>query len=147
MDCDVLVRGNVCRLFEGLDETKALLCVKHDQNPFPTSKMDAQVQQPYARKNWSSVMLFNCDHPSNKKLTVGMVNKVPGRDLHRFCWLEDDEIGFLPGEWNWLVGEEPEPPDPKIVHYTLGYPGLAPQFAKQPYSEEWFHYLENKWAA
>jgi hypothetical protein len=52
-------------------------------------------------------MLFNCDHPSNKKLTVEMINTLPGRDLHRFCWLEDDEIGELDPGWNWLVGEQP----------------------------------------
>lgn len=147
MDCDVLVRGNACRMFEGLDESKALYCVKHSYAPVLGVKMDNQAQQSYPRKNWSSVMIFNCDHASNKKLTVEMINTVPGRDLHRFCWLDDDEIGELPGEWNWLVGEQPQPEEPKIVHYTLGYPGLGPQFRDQPFADEWFCCLEQRWAA
>jgi len=145
MDCDILVRSNVLRLFENLDESKALYCVKHDYRPLLGDKMDGQAQQMYARKNWSSVMVFNCDHPSNKKLTVELINRVPGRDLHRFCWLEDDEIGELEPRWNWLVGEQENPGDPAIVHYTLGYPGLGAQFHDLPYAGEWFAFL-HRWA-
>jgi hypothetical protein len=75
-------------VFEGLDGSKAVYCVKHDHVPDYIEKMDGQVQSRYARKNWSSFMIFNCDHPSNKQLTPEMVNTLPGRDLHRFCWLQ-----------------------------------------------------------
>jgi hypothetical protein len=33
-------------------------------------------------------MVFNCDHPANRALTLDLINTVPGRDLHRFCWLD-----------------------------------------------------------
>ena len=58
------------------------------------------------RKNWSSVVLWNCAHPSNEKISVDKVNN-PNHDgafFHRFSWLRDDEIGKLPCDWNWLVG-------------------------------------------
>lgn len=146
MDCDVMVRGNLARLFETFDSRYAVYCVKHDNYaPAEGVKMDGQEQTAYPRKNWSSVMAFNCDHPSNKKLTVNYVNMRTGRDLHRFCWLQNDEIGELPKEWNWLVGEQPEPENPMIVHYTCGGPWFN-AFADAPRADEWRGYLQ-RWAS
>ena len=51
-----------------------------------------------------------------------MINTLPGRDLHRFCWLEDEEIGELEPRWNWLVNVQPMPPMPAVAHFTLGGP-------------------------
>ena len=129
VDCDVMFRVDPVELFDNfLDDSKALMCVKHAHVPKEdeTVKMGGLAQTSYPRKNWSSVMFFNCDHPSNKKLTVHMINTLPGRDLHRFCWLEDDEIGELPVECNYLVGvtKTDKPIDPKIVHWTLGTPEI-----------------------
>lgn len=146
-DCDVLARGNLARLFDyNSDHSKyAVMCVKHDYQPQSLVKMDLQRQSTYARKNWSSVMMFNCDHPSNRKLTLELINSVPGRDLHRFCWLEDHEIGELGPEWNWIPGHSDKTIDPKIVHYTEGGPWLE-AFKSAPYADEWRGYL-NRWAA
>ena len=69
--------------------------------------------------------MFNCDHPANQRLSLQDVNERPGRDLHRFYWLHDDEIGELPPEWNWLVGVQPMPAEPKLAHYTLGTPDIV----------------------
>lgn len=126
VDCDMLARQNVARIFDLADPEKAVMCVQHEHNPTETVKMDNQVQTRYSRKNWSSVMLFNCDHPSNQKLTLEMINTLPGRDLHRFCWLEDHEIGALPPQWNYLVGHTvlPEGVEPAIVHFTDGIPSM-----------------------
>jgi hypothetical protein len=82
MDCDVLVRRNLDALFKLCDPSKAIMVVKHDHQPTEHWKMDGQFQTRYHRKNWSSVCLFNCDHPANKALTVDLVNSAPGRDLH-----------------------------------------------------------------
>src|SRR5690606_15654639 len=100
MDCDMLVRTDLNRLFGMADPRYAVMCVKHHHEPPEGVKMDGQMQTLYARKNWSSVMLFNCDHPTNEALTVELINTVPGRDLHRFCWLKDEEIGGLDMSWN-----------------------------------------------
>lgn len=143
MDCDVLVRTDLLELKAMLDDSKALYCVKHDHRPMGNIKMDGQEQTAYPRKNWSSVMAFNVDHPANDALTVELVNSVPGRDLHRFCWLDDSEIGELPPEWNYLVGHT-EGVEPKIVHFTDGGPWF-PAFRDVAYADEWFAELE-RWA-
>lgn len=135
-DCDVLFRTNVGELFEGLDPSKAVYCVQHKHEPTETEKMDHQVQMRYARKNWSSVVAFNVEHPSNAALTVDMVNELPGRDLHRFCWLADSDIGALDPAWNHLVGVNPPMNDAKIVHFTLGCPNM-PGYWECEFADEW----------
>ena len=117
------------------------MCVKHDHRPSFNVKMDGQEQTSYPRKNWSSVMAFNVDHPANDALTADLVNALPGRDLHRFCWLADDEIGALPPEWNHLVGHSDDVRDPKIVHFTDGGPWFE-AFRNVPYADEWFAVLD-----
>lgn len=143
VDCDTLAMQNVARIFDLVQPDKAVMCVKHEHNPTETVKMDGQVQTRYSRKNWSSVMLFNCDHPSNRKLTLEMINSLPGRDLHRFCWLEDHEIGELPPQWNYLVGhtELPEGVDPAIVHFTDGIPSMD-GYENVEYAGEYFRSRE-----
>jgi hypothetical protein len=148
-DCDMLYRANVVRAFEMAEEFrnrgKAVVCVKHDHRPVDDVKMDGQAQTNYARKNWSSFMLFNCDHPANKRLTVELVNTLPGRDLHRFCWLEDDEIGELGPEWNYLVGHTDPNVEPKVVHFTDGIPSVA-GYEDSEYADDWNREL-NRWAS
>lgn len=142
-DCDMLFRANPNVLFDEIADPKyAVMCVKHHHEPASLTKMDNQAQTRYARKNWSSVMLFNCDHEANKQLTPELVNQLPGRDLHRFCWLEDDEIGELGPEWNYLVGHTklPEGVEPKIVHHTNGVP-FMPGYEETEYADEWWREL------
>lgn len=147
-DCDVLVRDSVNDLFHMAKnhKDKALLCVHHDHRPTEMEKKDAQPQAHerdprfpgvYSRKNHSSVMMLNRAHLANKRLTIELLNTVPGRDLHRFCWLEDSDIGVLDQRWNHLVGVEgAQSPNPAIVHFTNGGPWL-PQYAGVEYAEEW----------
>lgn len=142
MDSDMLVRTDLSRLFDMCEAQKdkyAMWCVKHDHVPENSTKMDNQAQTRYPRKNWSSVMVFNCDHEANKALTLDMVNSVPGRELHRFCWLgkDDDLIGELDVSYNWLVGHSPEGVEPRIVHYTDGVPSM-PGYENSPYADEWW---------
>jgi hypothetical protein len=123
-DCDVLFLGDVAELFALADPRFAVMVVKHGELPTAGFKMDGQVQVPYPRKNWSSVVLFNCDHPANLALTLEVINTMPGRWLHAFRWLADELIGELPPAWNWLVNVNPYPDAPKLAHYTLGGPWL-----------------------
>lgn len=123
-DADVVFVRDVAELFDLADPEKAVMVVKHQNGHEAGVKMDGQQQTLYARKNWSSVMLFNCDHSANKRLTLSDVNSRPGRDLHAFYWLHDSEIGEVPREWNWLVGLQPKPENLGIAHYTLGTPEL-----------------------
>lgn len=145
MDADMLVRTDLLKLFSQADPTKAVMVVKHNHQPTEKVKMDGQEQTRYARKNWSSVILWNVDHPANKALTTELVNSVPGRDLHRFCWLEDDLIGELHPKWNWLVGHSDPEIDPAIVHFTDGIPTME-GYEDCEFADEWRAALE-RWAA
>lgn len=135
-DCDVMARRSLARLFDLADPRYAVMCVKHHHEPPEGVKMDGQAQTRYARKNWSSVALFNCDHPANAGLTVELINTVPGRDLHAFCWLKDEEIGELPPVWNYLVGHTETKEDPALVHFTDGVP-FMPGYEHVAYADEW----------
>lgn len=129
-DCDIICYEDVAKLFALADPKFAVLVVKHQQPAVEAgvTKMDGQQQTNYHRKNWSSVVLWNCAHPSNAALTHEVLNTWPGRDLHAFKWLKDEEIGELPGGWNHLVDVQPPyhpertPTGPKIAHLTLGGP-------------------------
>lgn len=135
-DGDVMFRGNVARLFEQLDPSKAVYCVQHKHDAQPGIKMDGQVQTAYARKNWTSVIAFNCDHPANKALTLDVLNNTPGRDLHRLFWLADCDIGELDQVWNYLVGHSDPDLSATIAHFTSGVPDM-PGYEDQKYADEW----------
>lgn len=136
MDGDMLVRDNLARVFEGLDSSKAVYCVQHRHEPEPGTKMDGQAQTRYARKNWSSFVIFNCDHVANSALTLDVINNTPGRDLHRLFWLADCDIGELGPEWNWLAGVSGPIPEPKVVHFTEGTPDMI-GYEGSAYADEW----------
>lgn len=124
MDCDMILTTDIKELFNQADDRYAVMCVQHDYKVKEGTKMDGQKQTVYPRKNWSSVMLFNCEHPSNQQLTMDLVNnpEINGAYLHRFSWLNDDEIGELSHTWNYLVGVYDDIDNPKLIHYTEGGP-------------------------
>lgn len=142
MDSDTYLRTDIKELFATYNDPKyALYCIKHHYMPTETMKMDGQLQQSYSRKNWSSVVLWNCSHPSNKNLTVDDVNTKSGRWLHNFKWLEDQEIGSMSEEWNWLDGHTDQDISPYLVHFTTGGPWFPKWVGKREddvkYAEEW----------
>jgi len=141
-DSDFLFRADVEELLKEISFKHAVSVVKHKHSPTDALKMDGQLQTVYARKNWSSFMVINNEHPSNRWLTPQNVNAVPGRDLHRFCWLKDDEIGELGPEWNWLEGHSSMDINPKAVHYTRGTPDM-PGYENAPYADEWRQILRS----
>lgn len=146
VDGDVLARADIGRVFDDLDPSKAVYCVRHAHAPAENTKMDGQLQTRYARKNWSSFLIWNVDHPANAALTIDLVNSAPGRDLHALCWLEDDElIGALGPEWNYLVGHTDPSVVPRLVHFTDGVPNM-PGYENVPYADEWRAELA-RWAA
>lgn len=148
LDCDMLVRTNLVRLFERVEADSkdiAVWCVKHKHEPKEIVKMDGMTQMRYARKNWSSFCLFNCDHPRNKTgLTLKRLNTATGRDLHRFCWLDDDQIGELGPEWNYLVEETNTKVKPNVLHFTKGGPWME-GYEQVDYADQWNEALR-EWA-
>jgi len=143
-DCDFLWIDDITKLFELRDERFAVMCVQHDYRPTKNLKMDNKNQYHYPRKNWSSMVLWNCGHIENKKLTTELVNKATGKYLHRFGWLEDKYIGKISHEWNWLVGWYNEPDDgkPKALHFTEGGPWFK-NHQNNKYSDLWEQFVLN----
>lgn len=137
-DCDFLWLGDIAGLVEYTKTPKAVYCVQHDYTPKETTKMDGVVQTSYPRKNWSSLMLFNCDHPAVKNLTPEVINRETGAYLHRMQWAEDADIGELPTTWNWLEGwnEKPMQGTPNAVHFTRGGPWFT-QWQTVEYGDLW----------
>ena len=146
MDSDMYFRFDPQQLFEFVgrpdQQRYALWCVKHNYQPDQTKKMYGCPQSSYSRKNWSSFVVWNCSHPAHQKLTVDDVNTKPGRWLHQFGWLQEEEIGSLPEEWNFLDGHTEESLDAKNVHFTTGGPWFSnwkPSRPKdQQYVAEWY---------
>lgn len=134
-DSDFLFRRNVADLFALADDSYAVMCVQHQQPDTGARKMDGMQQTRYARKNWSSLMLFNLRHPANLRLTPECVNEADGGWLHQFGWLNDAQIGALPPEWNHLatIGNHP---DPAAVHFTLGGPWFE-EWPRSRFDAEW----------
>lgn len=123
VDCDVIFMRDPAILIESMWGA-AVYVVKHPARLVDLFKMDAQTQRIYPRKWWSSVMLFECNHPAHNRLTLGALNGWHRDDLHAFSWLSNEEIGSLPNEANWLVGIQQKPENPIIAHYTLGTPDM-----------------------
>ena len=150
-DCDFIFLNDVSNLFSNLDSSKAIYCVQHDYTPKEKHKMDGQKQTIYPRKNWSSFILFNCAHPSNKRLSVDLVNAETGSFLHQFKWLKDSEIGSLDERWNWLEGwtSKHNNKKPFAVHYTRGGPWFE-EWQDVEFANEWIEerddYLKNKFS-
>ena len=123
-DCDIIFLEDINDLFELRDDKYAIMCVQHDYKVTETTKMDGQKQTIYPRKNWSSMVLWNCGHPSNAVVTQDFVNdqELNGAYMHRFSWLKDEEIGSIDHTWNYLVGVYNDIEKPKLIHYTEGGP-------------------------
>ena len=136
IDGDMIVRGDIAELWNMRDHTCDVQVVKHDyQTRMPVKYLGAK-NENYPRKNWSSVILWNCASFPNRKLTPDFVQHSTGSELHRFSWLDDNRIGELPPEWNWLPDEYGPNADAKLLHYTLGTPCFQ-EFADTPQGNEW----------
>lgn len=133
IDGDMVVTDDIAKLFELGSSYTAVNVVKHDYKTSKPVKYLGAKNEDYPRKNWSSVILWNCWNYGHRKLTPELVQSSEGSYLHRFAWLPDEQIGDLPIEWNWLDEYGPNP-DAKLIHWTLGIP---PLMQDAPMSETW----------
>lgn len=137
IDGDMILRDDITKLWNLKENDKDVMVVKHDYRTKMKKKYLDSKNEDYPRKNWSSVILWNCNSYPNRKLTPKFVQDSTGAYLHRFSWLDDVRIGELPIEWNWLPDEFGPNPDAKLLHYTLGLPAFN-EFAHTPQGNEWF---------
>ena len=122
MDQDFLWQCDIYELLEFYDEQYAVMVCKHDYIPKTDKKLidNKNVNQSkYEKKNWSSLMMFNCAHKDCKNLSLDVVNNNTGLWLHQFKWTNN--IGSIPLKYNFLV-DEYDSDSAKVYHYTLGGP-------------------------
>ena len=136
-DGDMICQSDIKELWDLRDESKAVQVVKHDYKTKAKKKYLGNVNEDYPKKNWSSVILWNCSHPKHKFLTPEFIASQTGKYLHRFSWLEENEIGELPKEWNWLAIEYPENKNAKLIHYTLGTPCFK-EYKESDMADIWY---------
>ena len=141
-DGDMVCKRDIAELWKLRDSSKALQVVKHDYLTKSSTKYLGNKNENYPRKNWSSVILWNCGHPENRCLTPDFVSSKNGSFLHRFQWLADALIGELDKEWNWLAIEYDDNPSASLIHYTLGTPCFR-DYWDCASSEHWHQVLAN----
>ena len=135
-DGDMICQTDIKELWDLRDEAKAVQVVKHDYQTKAHTKYLGNKNENYPRKNWSSLILWNCAHPAHRLLTPEFVQRQTGAYLHRFSWLQDEQVGELPRAWNWLAIEYEDNPQAKLIHYTLGAPCFK-DYADSEMAEHW----------
>ena len=136
IDGDMIVRSDIAELWEQRQKHYDVQVVKHNYETCMTEKYLGAKNENYPRKNWSSVIIWNCESTANKRLTPEFVQQSTGAELHRFTWIRDEQIGDLPAEWNWLPDEYGPNLNADLLHYTLGAPCFH-DFATTPMADEW----------
>lgn len=139
MDCDMVCLDDLGELWDQRDEQYAVMVRKHQHIPNQATKFLGAPQTRYARKNWSSLMLLNCEHPDTQALTADFINKAAGLDLHGFAWTTEAHIGELVGPWNDLVLEG-RCGSSSLPHFTEGGPWHG--YVSQAHAEAWCDELD-----
>lgn len=139
-DGDMVCVEDIKKLWDLRDKDYAVQVVKHNYKTKIKSKYWGNKNEDYPRKNWSSLILWNCEHSSHKILTPNLIQNQTGAYLHRFSWLKDEEIGELPKEWNWLAMEYEEKENINLIHYTIGTPCFK-EYEKTSLSSFWKKYF------
>lgn len=134
-DCDFLWLCDIRKILTEANQNYAVMVVKHHYTPKSTFKMDGKEQYIYPKKNWSSMILWNCEHPSNQHLDLSVVNSAEPSYLHQFKWLADHEIGELDVSWNCLSGYY-DLTQANAIHYTDGGPWF-PKYSNCEGSDAW----------
>ena len=114
---------------------KTIAVVKHKYYEAIGTKMDGVKNKSYPRKNWSSLIIYNCS--KLKHLTKEYLDNASPADLHQFAWVKDNEIGRIPLKYNHLVGYYKKHKYIKAIHYTQGGPWFD-EYKNGELSEEWW---------
>lgn len=143
-DSDFIWNCDPLELIDMVDPRMAVSVVQHNitEDQIKPTKMNNKQQSWYPRKNWSSLVVFNCDHAFTKRLTPVVVSESPAGYLHEFRWCDDSLIGQLPHTYNYLVGYYHDNPNPKAVHFTDGGPWHS-GYENVEFAERW-NFYKNK---
>ena len=141
-DGDMVCLEDIKKLWNKRNDKYAVQVVKHDYKTKIKNKYWGNKNEDYPRKNWSSLILWNCSHPAHKILTPQFINDQTGAYLHRFSWVKDKEIGKLDKNWNWLAMEYEEKKGINLIHYTIGTPCFK-EYENTSQSSHWKKYFMN----
>ena len=112
--------------------------VKHKDYEALGIKMDGKENKSYPRKNWSSLIIYNCFKLKN--LTKEYLDNASPADLHELKWA--NKIGEIPRSYNHLVGVYKPHNKIKALHYTNGGPWFD-KYKDAELSEEWWSTYES----
>lgn len=142
---DMIMLGDVAELDGLYDDRFAVQVVKHQEykTKHPIKYRGTDMQCPnlsYARKNWTSLMILNCEHSYWRCLDIRTLSSVAGLSLLQLGGLKlkdgESEVGGLPPEWNVLVDEGQESEGAKLLHWTAGIPGFE-MYKDAPRAIDW----------
>lgn len=138
--CDMLMVDDIADLAALFDPRKAVQCVQHDyrtRNPhkYVGTSMEC-VNADYARKNWASLMLINCEHPAWRGIGPEAVEAARPLDMLQLRFIAERHIGALPGRWNRLVDEGQSVDGAGLLHWTAGIPAFE-HYVNAPGAEQW----------
>jgi hypothetical protein len=139
---DMLLQADVAELDALFDPAYSVQVVKHpNYNTRHRIKYVGTTMQcpnvDYPRKNWASVMIFNCSHPRWRSVTPQTLDALTGRLLLQFRSFDhENEVGALPDAWNRLVDEGQAVEGAKVLHWTSGTPAF-PHYCQAPGAELW----------
>ena len=136
VDGDMICVEDIKKLWDLRDEKYAVQVVQHDYQTKVKKKYWGNKNENYPRKNWSSVVIWNCEHEKHKILSPNFIQNQTGSFLHRFHWLNDDEIGDIDKKWNWLAMEYEEKKGINLIHYTIGTPCFK-EYSNEAFSSYW----------
>ena len=122
IDGDMILRDDISKLWDLRNPFFDVQVIQHNYKTRMPVKYLGSKNEDYPRKNWSSVIIWNCNSQVNRTLTPEYIMNSKGSHLHRFEWIDNERIGGLPIEWNWLPDELGENENAKLLHYTLGAP-------------------------
>ena len=136
---DMLMLSDVAKLDEQFSADFAVQVVRHPDyetiNPvkYRGTSMESE-NRNYPRKNWASVMLFNCEHPVWQDMTPATIAGKSMADLLSLDFCGED-VGMLHPKWNRLV-DEGQPSSGYVLHWTAGIPAF-PAYREAPASYVW----------
>lgn len=121
LDSDILCTGDIAELLEAADGF---------------TKTGVAIVGTYPEYERAAVMLFNCAHRDNTKLTPEFIETTKD-PLHLIKWTLPWK---LPNRFNFLVGyDDPawcKGQTPTLIHYTKGVPAW-PETANCDYADHW----------
>jgi len=140
---DMLMQADIAELYALRDPQYAVQCVQHApyKTRHPIKYRGTSMQCPnrdYARKNWASAMLINCEHPAWPGVRSCVMQ---GDDSTRLAVLQltilNAHIGpSLPCRWNVLADEGQPIEGAAVLHWTAG--GVfIPSYADSPGAALW----------